>query len=100
MHLGAGGCSMSDWEVDQRFDDRELAPERHATIRQLVIRLVALLLLASFLGSLYVLLRGIEDILAVIGILLAIALLAILVKKQRDAENPYGSGEESDFDVH
>lgn len=95
---------MSDW-IDPdpprgrlpRRDD--LDSESRVTFRQLVIRFVALLLLASFLGGLWVTLRGIEDILVVIGILLAVALVARLAKKQRDAENPYDSDRPSDLDI-
>lgn len=94
---------MSDW-IDPDPPGRhlphghDLDSESRVTVRQLVIRFVALLLLASFLGGLWVTLRGIEDILVVIGILLVVALVARLAKKQRDAEKPYDSDRPSDLD--
>ena len=91
---------MSDWDEDDTFYETDSPYEPRSTIRQVVIRLVALVLLVSFLGGLYVVFRGIEDILVVIGILLAVAAVASLAKKQRESENPYESDERSDFDVH
>ncbi|MDE0124691.1 MAG: hypothetical protein OXN97_08965 [Bryobacterales bacterium] len=91
---------MSDWDAYDSFGDTEPVREPRSTVRQLAIRFVALLLLASFLGSLYVVFRGIQDILVVIGILLAVALFASLLRKQRESENPYSSDGQSDFDIH
>ncbi len=91
---------MSDWEEYDPIDGSDSPFEPQSTIRQIVIRVVALVLLASFLGGLYVVFRGIEDILVVIGILLVVAAVASLAKKQRESENPYGSDRRSDYDIH
>lgn len=91
---------MRDWDEYDVIDESDPPYEPRSTVRQLVIRFVALVLLASFLGGLYVVFRGIEDILVVIGILLVVAAVASLAKKQRESENPYESDRRSDFDVH
>ena len=80
-----------DWEDEPVYADEDSGDEGNWTLRQTVIRVAALLLLFSFLGALFLALRGIEDILVVIGVLLAAALIAKLVRKQQEAERPYRS---------
>lgn len=80
-----------DWEDEAVYEDEHSDEEGSWTLRQTVIRVAALLLLFSFLGALFLSLRGIEDILVVIGVLLAVALVAKLVRKQREAEHRYRS---------
>ena len=80
-----------DWEDEAAYEDEHSDEEGSWTLRQTVIRVAALLLLFSFLGALFLSLRGIEDILVVIGVLLAVALVAKLVRKQREAEHRYRS---------
>ncbi len=71
--------------------------ETRTTFRQLVVRAVAVFLLASLLGSLYLAFRGVEDIVVVIGILLVVALVARMARKQREAENPYRTADPPDY---
>ena len=80
-----------DWEDEAVYDDEDSDEAGSWTLGQTVIRVAALLLLFSFLGALFLALRGIEDILVVIGVLLAAALVAKLVRKQQEAEHPYRS---------
>jgi len=80
-----------DWEGEGVYEDEAPDEERDWTLRQIVIRVAALLLLFSFLGALFLALRGIEDILVVIGVLLAVAFVAKLVRKQQESEHPYRS---------
>ncbi len=80
-----------DWEHEPVFDDEAPVEESAWTLRQVVIRVAALLLLFSFLGALFLALRGIEDILVVIGVLLAVALVAKILRKQQESEHPYRS---------
>ncbi len=86
---------MSDWDRDWEHeplpDDEAPVEESAWTLRQVVIRVAALLLLFSFLGALFLALRGIEDILVVIGVLLAVALVAKILRKQQESEHPYRS---------
>lgn len=91
---------MNDWDDHPGLGEDDSLGEPRTTFRQFVIRFVALVLLVSFLGSLYFAFRGIEDILVVVGILLVVALVASIAKKQRESENPYDSDDHSDFDVH
>ena len=51
----------------------------------------ALLLLVSLLGGLFLSLRGIEDILVLIGGLLAAGLVARIAKRRQPPETPYRS---------
>ena len=94
------GRAVSDWDAYDSFEGRGPASEPRSTMRQLAIRVVALLLLASFLGSLYVVFRGIQDILVVVAILVAVALFASILRKQHQSENPYDSDGQSDLDIH
>lgn len=71
-----------------------------STFRQLAVRWVALVLLFSLLGSWLVALRGIKDVLVVIGLLLAVAGIAAYAKRQQAAENPYRSDSPSDPEIH
>ena len=86
-----------DWDDEPVYDDEpdyaddDLSEENSWTLRQVVIRVAALLLLFSFLGGLFLALRGIEDILIVIGVLLAVALVAKMLRKQQESERPYQS---------
>lgn len=80
-----------DWEDEPVYADEDLQDGGSWTLRQTVMRVAALLLLFSFLGALFLALRGIEDILVVIGALLAAAFVARLVRKQQAAEHPYRS---------
>lgn len=80
-----------DWEHEPVLDDEAPIEESPWTLRQVVIRVAALLLLFSFLGGLFLALRGIEDILVVIGVLLVVALVAKILRKQQEAEHPYRS---------
>ena len=59
-----------------------------------------MLLLLSLLSGIFVVLRGIENIAYVVGILAAAALVGIIAKKQRDAENPYRSHDPPDYEIH
>lgn len=63
--------------------------ESRWTIRDFVARGVALLLLFSLLGGLYVTLRGIEHIVVVVVMLALGGIVGVMAKRQRDAENPY-----------
>ncbi len=91
---------MNDWNDDPGLEEPYTFGEPRTTIRQLVVRVVALLLLCSFLGSFFLVMRGIEDILVVIGILLGVALVAAMIRKQREQEDPYRTREaaEDEFD--
>lgn len=80
-----------DWEHESVLDDEAPVEEGGWSLRQVVIRVAALVLLFSFLGGLFLALRGIEDILVVIGVLLAVALVAKVLRKQQEAEHPYRS---------
>ena len=80
-----------DWEHEPVLDDEAPVEESAWTLRLVVIRVAALLLLFSFLGALFLALRGIEDILVVIGVLLAVALVAKILRKQQESEHPYRS---------
>ena len=96
---------MGGWENERfydpdPYDGPDLADGSRQTFRQLVVRAVALLLLCSFLGSLYLAFRGVEHIGIVIAILGIAALVGIAAKKQRQSENPYRSGEPPDMEIH
>ena len=91
---------MRDFGEPPFRDSERSGDEPLSSIRQLVIRLVASLLLLSFLGTLYLSLRGIQGIVLVIGILAAVAVVASLAKKQRAAENPYATEDPPDLDIH
>ena len=80
-----------DWDDEPVYDDDDLTEEDTWTLRQIVIRVAALVLLFSFLGGLFLALRGIEDILVVIGVLLAVAFVAKMLRKQQESERPYQS---------
>ena len=80
-----------DWDDEPVYDDDDIAEEDTWTLRQIVIRVAALVLLFSFLGGLFLALRGIEDILVVIGVLLAVAFVAKMLRKQQESERPYRS---------
>ena len=80
-----------DWDDEPVYDDDDLSEEDRWTLRQIVIRVAALVLLFSFLGGLFLALRGIEDILVVIGVLLAVAFVAKMLRKQQESERPYRS---------
>lgn len=80
-----------DWDDEPVYDDDDLIEEDTWTLRQIVIRVAALVLLFSFLGGLFLALRGIEDILVVIGVLLAVAFVAKMLRKQQESEHPYRS---------
>ncbi len=81
-----------DWELDEPGSDGEWpAAGSGWTLRQAVIRVAALLLLVSLLGGLFLSLRGIEDILVLIGGLLAAGLVARIAKRRQPPETPYRS---------
>ena len=85
--------SKPDWELDApyQFEDERSFEGSDWTLRQVVIRVAAVLLLLAVVGSFILPLRGIKDILLVIGLLLTIAFVAKLAKEQKRAENPYHS---------
>lgn len=96
---------MTDWNEQTPYGretswERELGDENRHTLRQLVVRLVALIILFSLLGSSFLWLRGIENILIVVGILGVVALVGFMVRKQRAAENPYRSDDPTDYEIH
>ena len=96
---------MTSWEEDSPYvrnphDEGSLAGENRQTVRQLVIRAVALLLLFSVLGSAFLALRRIKHIAFVIALLGVAALVAIVAKKQRESENPYRSDDPQDIEIH
>lgn len=80
------------------YDDSQ--ERKQSTLRQLVVRFVAFLLLLSFLGTLYLSLRGIQDIAIVVAILAGAALIGFIARKQREAENPYRSDDPADREIH
>ncbi len=88
---------MADWEEDTVYDDSDSLESGEWTPWRTVTRIVALVLLFSLLAGISLALRGIEDILVVIGILLVAALVAKIAKKQRQAENPYRSDDRPDI---
>lgn len=67
------------------------------TLRTIAVRSAAAALLLSFLSSLYVTFRGVDHILAVVGLIVLAALVGMLAKRQRDAENPYRSDDFPDI---
>ena len=81
------------------YDDVSLE-SKQSTLRQLVVRFVAFLLLLSFLGTLYLSLRGIQDIAIVVAILAGAALIGLIARRQREAENPYRSDCPADREIH
>ncbi len=83
---------MNDWEDSLGSEDFDPIDEPRMTLRQMVVRGVALLLLVSSLASFYGMLRDIEDIPVVIGVLAGVGLVARMLRKLRDEENPYQSG--------
>lgn len=95
---------MADWG-DRGCNDlgphrgREIEDGDSWTIRKFAIRVAALLLLFSFLSSLYVVLRGVEHVFVVIGLLVVAAIVGIMAKRQRDAENPYRSDDATDLEI-
>ncbi len=96
---------MSDWEdgspyVRNPHDEGGSAEGSRQTIRQFVIRAVALLLLFSLLGSVFLALRGIRHITLVVGILAVAAILGMIARKQRESEDPYRSDDPPDFEIH
>ena len=82
------------------YDEDDTQEGDQSTLRQLVIRFVALVLLLSFLGTLYLSFQGIQNIAIVVAILAGAALIAVLAKKQREAENPYRSDDPLDPEIH
>ena len=96
---------MTGWDEEGAYGggpshEGGLEDENRHTPRLLVIRAVALVLLFSLLGSSFIMLRGIQHISIVVGILGIAALVGILVKKQRESENPYRSDDPTDFEIH
>ena len=96
---------MTGWDEEGAYGRRPsreggLADRNRHTPRLLVIRAVALVLLFSLLGSSFIALRRIQHILIVVGILGVAALIGIIVKKQRESENPYRSDDPTDFGIH
>ena len=96
---------MTGWDEEGAYGrspshEGGLADENRHTPRLLVIRTVALVLLFSLLGGSFMMLRGIQHISIVVGILGIVALVGILVKKQRKSENPYRSDDPTDFEIH
>ena len=89
---------MNDWDEYRHHDD-DLAGDERQTIRKIVVRFVAAALLVSLLGSMFLALRGIQDIGVVVGALLIVAVAAWIAKKQRESERPYRSEEDSDFEI-
>ncbi len=89
---------MSEWDEYRRYDDDSAGEERQ-TIRQIVIRFVAAALLFSLLGGMVLSLRAIKDIGIVVGILVIIAVAALVAKKQRESEHPYRSDDDSDIEI-
>ncbi len=91
---------MEDWEHDPGVEEPDGLDGSRTTIRQLVVRVVALMLLVSFVGSFYAVLRRIDDILVVIGLLLGVALVASVLRRQREREDPYqtDTGQDGEFD--
>ncbi len=91
---GGRGWRDSGSHQAGEFGDRD-----RWTIRTVVVRAAALLLLFSFLSSLYVALRGVEHLLAVVGLLVVAAVVGIMAKRQRAAENPYRSDDPTDLEI-
>ena len=96
---------MTGWDEEGTYGrdpsgGRGLADEDRFTLRQLVIRAVALIVLFSVLGSAFLALRGIEHISIVFGLLGVAALVGIIVRKQRASENPYQSDDPTDYEIH
>lgn len=87
---------MSDWGAEDRAD-RALGRDGGSgegsgwTIRQIVIRAGALLLLFSILGGAVRGLRGIDHIELVAAIVGLASLIGLIAKRQRASENPYSS---------
>ena len=87
---------MSEWDAVDG-DDRALDGDGRSgdgsgwTIRQIVIRAGALLLLFSFLGGAVRGLRGIAHIDVVAAIVGLASLIGLIAKRQRASENPYRS---------
>ncbi len=82
------------------YDEDDSLEGAQSTLRQLVIRIVAFVLLLSFLGTVYLSLRGVEDIAIVVAILAGVGLIAVIAKKQREAEDPYRSDDPADPEIH
>ncbi len=79
-------------------DHLETEPEEPRwTLRMIAVRSAAAALFVSFLSSLYVTFRGVEHIFAVVGLIVLAALVGMLAKRQRDAENPYRSDDYPDI---
>lgn len=89
---------MPDWDQVPGYEGSEPSEETRTTLRQLIVRVVALLLLFSVLGTFYLYLRGIEHIVLVIGILLGVAYVGSVLRKQREQENPYDYDGTADFE--
>ena len=90
---------MTQWDDDPIFDESDATDQPQGTIRQIGVRFVALLLVLSLVGTFYVALRGIEDILVVIGLLLGVAYVASKLRKQREEEYPYRSDQVQEHEL-